>query len=299
MVRTIEYKIANPPAGQKVKGFLKKKDYSEQSIRILKAGKEAVFLNGQPARMEERIKDGDSLTVNIRETENSDQIMPVALPLDIVYEDEDLLIINKSAGMPIHPSAGQRDNTLGNALAWYFKQKNQPFVFRCINRLDQDTSGLTIVAKHIVSAGILGNRINQKSETGMCREYLGIVRGIVSPQEGVIDAPIGTKEGPQLERTIDFIHGDRAVTHYRVIQETKEHSLVLLRLETGRTHQIRVHMRYLGYPLIGDYLYNPDMEHIKRQALHAFRLAFCHPMTGDRMEFEVPMPEDMLQVLHF
>lgn len=299
MARTIEYKITNPPAGQKVQGFLKQKDYSKQSIRTLKADRKAVFLNGQPARMEQRIQDGDFLTVNIRETENSDQIIPAALPLDIVYEDEDLLVINKPAGMPVHPSKGQRDNTLGNALVWYFQEKHQPFVYRCINRLDQDTSGLTIVAKHMVSAGILGNRLHQKAEEGICREYLGIVRRNVYPKEGVIDAPIAPKEGPQLERTVDFVHGERAVTHYRVIRETKEHSLVLLRLETGRTHQIRVHMRYLGYPLIGDYLYNPDREHIGRQALHAFRLTFSHPITGTVMRLEAPMPEDMLRVLHF
>lgn len=294
MVRTIDYVITNLPSGQKVSGFLKQKGYSVQSIKMLKADTNAVYVNGVSAHMKQRLKDGDRLTVHIRETENSDQIVPVDLPLDIIYEDADFMVINKPAGMPIHPSAGERDNTLGNALAWYFKEKG--FVFRCINRLDRDTSGLTIVAKHIVSAGILGHMVTLKSEEGICREYLGIVRGKMNPEEGVIDAPIGIKEGPHLERTVDFVHGDRAVTHYRVVDETEKHSLVLLRLETGRTHQIRVHMRYLGYPLIGDYLYNPDMEHIERQALHAFRLTFCHPITGVRMKFETPMPEDMKHV---
>ena len=174
-------------------------------------------------------------------------------------------------------------------------RKKEPFDFRCINRLDRDTSGLTIIAKHIVSAGILSHRIADKNnaETGILREYLAIVKGPVTPPQGTINAPLGRKDGSIIERTIDFEHGEHAVTHYRVVHEKNGHSLLSLILETGRTHQIRVHLKYAGFPLIGDYLYNPDMEHMERQALHAYHLRFRHPITGEPLEFTAPIPEDM------
>ena len=185
---------------------------------------------------------------------------------------------------------------MANALAYYFDQQNRPFVFRCINRLDRDTSGLTIVAKHYVSAGMLSAMIANKATSGITREYLAIVKGSVQPPEGTITAPLGRKEGSIIERTIDFEKGESAITHYKVLDEKNGHSLVSLILETGRTHQIRIHMKHLGYPLIGDYLYNPDMERIQRQALHAWKLSFVHPITGEKMQFTAPLPEDMAKV---
>ncbi len=239
---------------------------------------------------------GDTLTLHIREARSSEKIPPVELPLDIVYEDEDLMVINKPAGMPIHPSMNNYYNSMANALAYYFDQQNRPFVFRCINRLDRDTSGLTIVAKHYVSAGMLSAMIANKAASGITREYLAIVKGSVQPPEGTITAPLGRKEGSIIERTIDFEKGESAITHYKVLDEKNGHSLVSLILETGRTHQIRIHMKHLGYPLIGDYLYNPDMERIQRQALHAWKLSFVHPITGEKMQFTAPLPEDMAKV---
>lgn len=289
MERKIEYVQVHPPAGQKVRGFLKSKQYSTQSLKLLKQDPEAVRINGKPVFMNHILRDGDRITVWIRDPGNSDQIFPVRMSLEIVYEDEDLLVINKPAGMPVHPSFRNRDNTLGNGLAWYFRQRGEAFVYRCINRLDRDTSGLTVVAKHLVSAGILQGSIR--------REYLAIVKGEMEQEEGIIDAPIGRKEGSCLERQIDFLHGERAITHYRVLDRGNGHSLVLLRLETGRTHQIRVHMKYLGYPLIGDYLYFPDRKLISRQALHAFRSSFPQPMTGERLSFTAPVPADMREVM--
>lgn len=302
MERTLTYKITNPMPGQKVSGFLKTKGFSTQNLINLKKNPESVQVNGKFVYQNYILQDGDALRITICETEGSEQILPVELPLDIVYEDEDLLVINKAAGMPIHPSLHNYDNSLGNALAWYFRQKNTPFVFRCINRLDRDTSGLTIVAKHMVSGAILGQQVAAKSlqgeqAEGISREYYAIVKGKVTPSAGVIDAPIGRKESSCLERMIDFEHGDRAVTHYRVVAKANGHSLLALVLETGRTHQIRVHLKYLGYPLIGDYLYNPDKELIDRQALHAHKISFTHPITGERMEFTAPMPADMQHVL--
>ena len=236
------------------------------------------------------------MTLHIHEEHSSEKIPPVELPLDIIYEDEDLMVINKPAGMPIHPSMNNYYNSLANSLAYYFAQQNCPFVFRCINRLDRDTSGLTIVAKHYVSAGMLSTMIANKASSGITREYLAIVKGSVLPSGGTITAPLGRKEGSIIERCVDFEKGESAVTHYRVLDEKNGHSLVSLILETGRTHQIRIHMKYLGYPLIGDYLYNPDMERIRRQALHAWKLIFRHPITGEILSFTAPLPKDMAMV---
>ena len=179
---------------------------------------------------------------------------------------------------------------------WYYTQQGKPFIFRCTNRLDRDTSGLTIVAKHYVSAGMLSAMIANKATSGITREYLAIAKGSVRPLEGTITAPLGRKEGSIIERTVDFENGESAVTHYRVLDEKNGHSLVSLILETGRTHQIRIHMKYLGYPLIGDYLYNPDMELIDRQALHSHCLRFLHPITGRQMTFTADLPEDMARL---
>lgn len=285
MKRTIEYVAEYPPASQKVRGFLKSKNYSTQSLKILKQNPKAIFVNGKPAFLNQVLSPGDAVCVHIWDRENSDGILPMQLPLDIVYEDEDLLVVNKPAGMPVHPSFRNRDNTLGNGLMWYFGQQGETFVFRCINRLDRDTSGLTVVAKHMVSAGMLQGK--------MQREYLAIVKGEMPPGNGKIDAPIGRKEGSCLERMIDWKYGEPAVTHYCVLSAKNGHSLVSLQLETGRTHQIRVHMKYLGYPLIGDYLYYPDKKFMDRQALHACRLRFAQPLTGEELTFCAPMPPDM------
>ena len=175
-----------------------------------------------------------------------------------------------------------------------FGQKGENFVYRCINRLDRDTSGLTIVSKHLVSGSILSDMTKYRE---VHREYLAIARGSVTPSEGTIQAPLGRKEGTIIERTVDWEHGEDAVTHYKLVKEANGHSLVSLRLETGRTHQIRIHMKYLGYPLIGDYLYNPDMEYMTRQALHSHHMEFTHPITGEHMSFTAPLPEDMARVM--
>lgn len=298
MERTFTYTTENLIAPLPVSRFLKQKGFSSQNLVQLKKNPDAVLANGIPCFMNHILQPGDTLTLHIREERSSEKIPPVDLPLDIVYEDADLMVINKPAGMPIHPSMNNYYNSMANALAYYFEQQNCPFVFRCINRLDRDTSGLTIVAKHYVSAGMLSAMIANKAASGITREYLAIVKGSVQPSEGTITAPLGRKEGSIIERTVDFEKGESAVTHYKVLDEKNGYSLVSLILETGRTHQIRIHMKYLGYPLIGDYLYNPDMERIQRQALHAWKLTFRHPITGEMLDFTAPLPEDMVAVLH-
>ena len=317
IVRKIPYQITadcfpDPAVKLTVKGFLKSRGYSVQAMKQLKSDPDGITLNGETVFLNAPLSAGDLLSVCVSETQPSQSILPVDLPIGIIYEDEDLLVVDKPAGMPIHPSQNNRDNTLANALAFYYAQAGRPFVFRCINRLDRDTSGLTVIAKHFLSAGILGTYVaakslsvdhcadpalSSKSLRSLHREYLAIVRGHVTPSSGTIDAPLGRKPGSVIERCIDYEHGETAVTNYTVVAEKNGYSLLSLILETGRTHQIRIHMKHLGYPLIGDYLYNPDFEEISRQALHSHRLAFPHPVTGIPLSFTAPLPDDMQRIL--
>ncbi len=294
MNRNIDYIIDEDSAGLRVEQFLRRKRYSGQNLSEIKRMPKSILVNGVHYYMRQELSKGDHLQVRICETQNSEKIPPTKLPLDIIYEDEDLLVLNKPAGMPIHPSLNNYTNSIANALAYYFQSQGKPFIFRCCNRLDRDTSGLTIVSKHLVSGSILSDMTKYRE---VHREYLAIARGSVTPSEGTIQAPLGRKEGTIIERTVDWEHGEDAVTHYKVVKEANGHSLVSLRLETGRTHQIRIHMKYLGYPLIGDYLYNPDMEYMTRQALHSHHMEFTHPITGEHMSFTAPLPEDMARVI--
>ena len=294
MNRNIDYIIDEDSAGLRVEQFLRRKRYSGQNLSEIKRMPKSILVNGVHYYMRQELSKGDNLQVRICETKNSEKIPPTNLPLDIIYEDEDLLVLNKPAGMPIHPSLNNYTNSMANALAYYFQSQGKPFIFRCCNRLDRDTSGLTIVSKHLVSGSILSDMTKYRE---VHREYLAIARGSVTPSKGTIQAPLGRKEGTIIERTVDWEHGEDAVTHYKVVKEANGHSLVSLRLETGRTHQIRIHMKYLGYPLIGDYLYNPDMEYMTRQALHSHHMEFTHPITGEHMSFTAPLPEDMARVM--
>ena len=294
MERIITYTIDSASAGLRIEQYLRRRGYSYQNLTQLKKMRESILINGVWSYMRTQLKNGDILTVHIQEPESSPNIPPVKLPLDIVYEDEDIVVVNKPAGMPVHPSLNNYENSLANGLMYYYQEQGKPFIFRCTNRLDRDTSGLTVVAKHMVSSSILSS-MGMRHE--ITREYLAIVRGALNPSEGTIDAPIGRTGSSLIERKIDFENGERAVTHYRVVEEQNGHSLVSLILETGRTHQIRVHMKYIGHPLVGDYLYNPDMEYIDRQALHSHRLSFTHPVTGEKMEFTAPLPADMRKIL--
>lgn len=294
MNRNIDYIIDEDSAGLRVEQFLRRKRYSGQNLSEIKRMPKSILVNGVHYYMRQELSTGDHLQVRICETKNSEKIPPTNLPLDIIYEDEDLLVLNKPAGMPIHPSLNNYTNSIANALAYYFQSQGKPFIFRCCNRLDRDTSGLTIVSKHLVNGSILSDMTKYRE---VHREYLAIARGSVTPSEGTIQAPLGRKEGTIIERTVDWEHGEDAVTHYKVVKEANGHSLVSLLLETGRTHQIRIHMKYLGYPLIGDYLYNPDMEYMTRQALHSHHMEFTHPITGEHMSFTAPLPEDMARVM--
>lgn len=273
--------------------YLKELGYSSQIVTHLKRTENGILLNGIWGRVRDVLHTGDTLTIQLIETESSENIVATNLPLDIVYEDEDILVINKAADTPIHPSQGNYDNTLANAVAYYFQEKGETFTYRCINRLDRDTTGLLILAKHMYSASILSNMVQNRE---IHRQYLAIATGEV-PAEGTIIAPIGRVDGSTIERQVDEINGEYACTHFKTLDIKNGYSLVALKLETGRTHQIRVHMKHIGHPLPGDFLYNPDYSVIQRQALHSHKLKFQHPITKEELEFTAELPEDMKKII--
>lgn len=252
------------------------------------------MIDGKWVHINHHLNEGDKLIVNIYEEESSDKIPPVNLPFPVIYEDEDILVVNKPSNMPIHPSLNNYENSLGNAAEYYFQNKGENHVFRCINRLDRDTTGLTIIAKHYLAAGILHNEMRDRQ---IKREYLAIVDGIITSDDGRIDAPIGRANGSTIERCIDYNNGETAITNYHVIKRFSDKTLISLRLETGRTHQIRVHMKHIGHPLIGDFLYNENDRRMTRQALHSHSLDFIHPITMKNMSFTIDLPEDMENIL--
>ena len=289
MKRTLTYHISEPQIN--ILSFLKEKGYSNHLITQLKKTDTGIRKNGAHCYVTKPLQPGDLLEICWSEEETSEGILPVKLPFPVIYEDEDILLVNKPAGMPIHPSINHYEDSLANAAMYYFAEKQKPFTFRCINRLDRDTSGLTILAKNMLSAGVLGRNTGIKS---IQRIYLAIVTG-KTPLQGTVDAPIAREAESVITRCIDPVHGAPAITHYTQLYYDEVHdlSLVRLKLETGRTHQIRLHMKHIGYPLIGDFLYHPDFLYIKRQALHAAALSFAHPITGKKMHFSAPLPEDM------
>ena len=289
MNRIFTYTIPKEFEGKTLLSFLKEQKYSSPTITHLKRTEKGILLNSEWGRVRDILHENDILTITITETETSENIVPVSLPLPILYEDEDLMVINKPAGMPIHPSQGNYDNTLANAAAYLYQLRQEPFVYRCINRLDRDTTGLLILAKNMYSASLLSNMVKNRE---IHREYLAIATGFV-PDQGIIDHPIGRVKGSTIEREVNEQTGESARTHYKRIAYENGYSLVSLKLETGRTHQIRVHMKYIGHPLPGDFLYNPDYFIISRQALHSFRLYFTHPITGRFLTFTAPLPDDM------
>lgn len=293
MKRIFKYTISIEHNNHTLLSFLKDKHYSSQIITHLKRTENGILLNGEWGRVRDILHTDDELTIQLIEKDSSENIVPTNLPLSIVYEDEDILVINKPADMPIHPSQGNYDNTLANAVAYYYQQKGESFTYRCINRLDRDTTGLLIIAKHMYSASLLSDMVGNRE---IHREYLAIATGEV-PESGTIIAPIGRVDGSTIERHVDEEHGDYACTHYRRLSFNNGYSLVSLKLETGRTHQIRVHMKHIEHPLLGDFLYNPDYSVIGRQALHSYRLSFKHPITRKDMEFVADLPEDMKNII--
>ena len=289
MQRNFTYQITDEFHNCTIASFLKTMGYPHAVMVHLKKTPESILLNGRWEYVNTLLKTGDLLEIKLIEQESSEKIPPVYASFSIIYEDEDILVIDKPANMPIHPSLNHYENTLANAVCYYFANQGIPYTFRCVNRLDKNTTGLTIVAKHMLSSAILSQDVAIKS---IKREYLAIVSG-ETDDSGTIDAPIGRKNHSTIERQIDYTNGERAITHYRKIDTKNGYTLVSLVLETGRTHQIRVHMSSIGHPLIGDFLYHPESHELPRQALHSHKLEFIHPITRKAMAFTAPMPSDM------
>ena len=289
MNRIFHYQITENERGTTVLDFLRKKGFSRHILSSMKADKEALTRNGQRIGGREQLLAGDHFRVRLLETVDSDGIVPVSMPLSILYEDEDILVINKPADMPVHPSIGNYTNTLANGVTAYLDAKDEHSPFRCINRLDRDTSGALILAKNAFSAAVLSTQMRNRQ---IRRTYLAVVEGI-TPPNGTISAPISRVDDSVIERHVDFLRGEPAVTHYERLEVKNEHSLLEIHLETGRTHQIRVHMGYIGHPLPADYLYHPVYDCFKRQPLHSLQLEFRHPVTDKPMCLLAPVSEDM------
>lgn len=296
MHRTFTFQIEKSHHTSTIYNYLRSKNFSRQSIIALKKIPESILLNGKWCYVNEKLSAGDCLTIHLIEKESSANIIPCELPLDILYEDEDILILNKPAHMPVHPSLNHYEGTLANGVVHYYEKQGIPYVFRCTNRLDKDTSGLILLSKHMVAAGILSTMI---AERNIKREYLALVSQGKEPlpNEGTVTAPIARMSDSLITRCVDFQKGEHAITHYRKLQEKNGYDLISLHLETGRTHQIRVHMSYLGHPLLGDSLYHGNMELITRQALHSYKLSFHHPITKEPMTFTAPVPPDMEKLI--
>ena len=241
-----------------------------------------IFLNGKNIDTRLSPKEKDILTIDLNYKEDNSNIIANKMNLDIVYEDEGLLILNKPAGVAVHPSIEHYDNSLASGVKYYFESKGIAKKIRPVNRLDLNTSGLIVFAKNEY---IQESLIRQMKNNIFKKEYLAIVDGYLENKKGIIDEPIARKENSIIERCVSK-NGKSAITEYEVIKEKDNYSLIKCKLLTGRTHQIRVHFAYIGHPLIGDTLYGKKSNLIDRQALHSCKISFCNPITGKNMSFE-------------
>jgi len=293
-VRRLEHIITPEQEGVRADFILRQiLHLSGTVIKRVKHLPNGILLDGQPVWPSFPVKAGQTLSVLVGDTEVTGGPAPKEGPLDIVYEDEDLVVINKPAGTPTHPGPTDIYNTIGNYLTDYYKKRDIPFLFRPVNRLDVPTSGLMVVARHAHAHSLMKEQLHTPD---FRRRYLAVCDGVPEPRQGVIDAPIAQDENSYLKRMIDP-EGAPSRTHYRVLAQREGRSLVSLELETGRTHQIRVHMAHIGCPLTGDFLYGTeDKTVIGRTALHSHRVDLIHPITGERLCFAAPLPEDMTRL---
>lgn len=256
-----------------------------------------IFLNGINTYIDKNIKDGDEISIIIDFEEDNSNIVPTKMDLSILYEDEALLIIDKPAGIPVHPSILHYDNSLSNGIKYYFDNINLNKKIRPVNRLDRNTSGIVIFAKNEYVHDALSKQMQNDI---FLKEYITICNGLFEEKTGIIDAPIARKENSIIERCVNPT-GAPAITHYKVLKEFeidgKIFSELLISLETGRTHQIRVHMAYLGHPIIGDSLYGSESILINRQALHAYRVEFIHPISRQKIVITSNIPKDMSDII--
>ena len=309
-MRILEYCCEEGREKESVRSFLKRQGYPNSVLSRLRGEESSLSVRKADGEWErihlnERISPGETLRVCLPEREPSKAVVPVEAPFGILYEDEDILVVNKPAGLPMHSSQNHHERTLANAVAFHWEAQGEKHVFHCANRLDKNTSGVTIIAKNELAAALISEAVKRRQ---IRREYLAVVTG-VTEERGRVEVPIGRVPGSVILRQPAPETGEEAVTEYErlaVFQapspsektgEEASYSLLRLRLKTGRTHQIRVHMKYIGHPLPGDFLYDPDYTLFARQPLHSFRMRFRHPVTGEEMCFTAPLPEDMARVL--
>ncbi|WP_083676504.1 RluA family pseudouridine synthase [Paenibacillus sp. FSL H8-0548] len=261
----------------------------------IKAG--AVQVDGKIAKANVKIVPGNRVVLQIPEPEEA-AIVPENIPLEIIYEDSDLIVVNKKRGMVVHPAPGHSSGTLVNALMYHCKDLSgingmiRPGI---VHRIDKDTTGLLMAAKNDLAHISLAEQLKEHTVT---RKYIALVHGNLPHDQGTIDAPIGRDLNDRKLFTVTERNSRNAVTHFHVLERLGDYTVVELQLETGRTHQIRVHMKYIGHPLAGDPVYGRNKTvALKGQALHATRLGFTHPRSGERLEFEMPLPADFEYVL--
>lgn len=286
-------RVVVPPeaTGQRLGEFLRRRGLSRTLINRLK-NTEGILVNGRVRWTIDPVFEGEEVVLLLQE-EPSVYVPPEPLPLTVVYEDDDVLAVNKPAGQIVHPARGYRSGTLANAVAHHLQQQGLEVPVRPVHRLDMETSGLVLFAKNPWAHNVMALQLERRL---LRREYMAVVAGHVWPEEGQVHAPVRRVQGHTVKHEVGE-GGRTALTYYRVIRKLNEADLVELKLETGRTHQIRVHMAYLGHPLLGDQLYGGPTDRIGRQALHAFRLRFRRPRDNEEITLEAPVPADMADLI--
>lgn len=291
MSRRLELPVTAELAGIKVDTLLKKHlGLSGTVVRRVKWLEDGILVDGVRVNTRFCPRAGQVLSVRLSDPERRSGILPAPGPLDIVYEDEDLLVLNKAPGIPVHPGPGHFDDTICNFLLYYYDSKGIEGDAHPVHRLDRGTSGLLVVAKHPHAQECLKEQLHTPQ---FLRTYLAVCEGAPQPPASLIDAPLGPKAGSLVEQEVRP-DGKAARTRYETLWTDGTRTLLRLELDTGRTHQIRVHLAHLGHPLAGDFLYGREApELISRPALHSWRVTFRHPITAQELTFTAPMPHDM------